>query len=172
MKTFVCDIEQDIPDLTGHPQAVFDYAVRHFRTQREACTGYDEQADDFVCKYRDCPTGPTLCCIVGAFIPDDRYDPTIEQFGVHDLQVSTDSKIYSEMTDELKASLRKFRLAVFGTTDWDPKQIDVISLLRSLQAVHDDIFRFDEEDLHETEFNLKALAEKYQLHYTPPEEAA
>ncbi|MHC2249971.1 hypothetical protein [Bradyrhizobium elkanii] len=57
-------------DKTPTAQQVFDAACAFFASSAGPSTGLDD-----ICLYRD-PTG--RCCVAGNFIPDDKYDPRMD----------------------------------------------------------------------------------------------
>lgn len=59
-------------------QQVFDHIAWHMLKQGERCT----RGNSRECVYRD---GEGRACAVGAIIPDEVYDPAMEQRGICDL---------------------------------------------------------------------------------------
>jgi hypothetical protein len=124
-------------------QEVFDTVVTHLRNQK-----VKSMNDEGECLYRG-PNG--LMCAVGCLIPDDQYDPNMENNPI-DVLLNTDL-----LQGDLRKTLTRFK-----------------SLLNKLQILHDDEAPWtnkghetDEERLIRWEKGFKSIASKHKLVYTP-----
>lgn len=122
-------------------QETFDFVVGKIREQGCASMG-----DNKSCLYRG-PNGTK--CAAGHVIPDDKYDPIMENCTVAKNE-------FTGMNEGVKL-IRKVLLE----TGHD------LQILRGLQFCHDESSRF-ENFLERFEREAKSLAETYELQYTPP----
>lgn len=110
-------------------QEFFDKTIRHFVTQ-----GYQSTGLEGICLYRD-PNGGS--CAAGCHIPDDLYDPAMEENAIHAV-LSTYPKLRNYIPDEYLAS--------------------------ALQDIHDDRLNWDCPK--HMVINLQEIAEEYGLNTT------
>jgi hypothetical protein len=59
-------------------QEVYDFVVRHLRTQKKRSVMKESSIETETCAYRS-PEG--LMCAAGCLIPDERYSPSFEGLG-------------------------------------------------------------------------------------------
>lgn len=110
-------------------QDLFDTVADHLLTQREACT----EAGD--CVYRG-PNG--LKCAIGALIPDDKYDETLEG-------------------DPGSEALRRIGHPLCDTAENPNRDTVFMNLVDELQRIH------DEEDPAKWMDYLYSLGDTYNL---------
>ncbi len=94
-------------------QEVFDKVSKHLLTQKERAVIYKNGVRFFKCVYK-APNG--FKCAIGCLIPDELYDPEIENEDVHN------------MTGLLNTVMK----TALGDIDYDDRQF-----LGSLQWIHD-----------------------------------
>lgn len=120
-------------------QEIFDKVLAHLRAQGKQSTAGG------VCAYRS-PEGNM--CAVGCLIPDELYDPIIEDVGVGwlDNKEAPGGRVLDSIIDTLGIS-------------------EHVGLLRNLQRAHD--FPL-ENSLGLWEMCMETIAKDFGLHYTPP----
>lgn len=120
----------------GSPQEIFDSACKHIMTQRRMAGTIENNMP--TCKYR-MPDGTK--CIVGAFIPDNLYDPGMEHAG------------------SIGAVLFGISEGVFSDKlSWMELYQDI---LFDLQSLHDSISTWEKESAMRD--GLDGIAERYGL---------
>lgn len=130
-------------------QTAFDAVVSHARKQRVRAVTDTGQ----FCRYR---TEEGLRCFIGALIPDEVYEKSMEGIGV-DAFLGNKEGIGFDNHDVM---------ALFAGTD--------IDLLYRLQRIHDVGMNGMHADLipKEWEREFSFLAERFNLEYTPPGDEA
>lgn len=144
--------EYNPPNLdTASLQNIFDYICGFLRTQGEKSgvmvlkTRPNEQtAQIFECRYRyEKLTGQILRCAAGCCLPEDRYNPSMENIGVDAPEIAKrffGNKFYKQ-DDDLKKKL---------------------NLLLRMQAIH------DLQEIADWESYFQNAAEYFNLSYKAP----
>lgn len=135
--------------MTG--QEIFDSVLAHLRKQGKASVN---DVDDMeLCQYRG-PDGTS--CAVGCLIPDELYDPLIEN--VSSIQIMEGHLPYGRERDGPKLLPIMARIA-------DHLGAEHLPLLSRLQTAHDTYLA--DNGLLVWEAAMSRIAADFALHYTP-----
>jgi len=142
-------------------QQAFDAALFGIRKQ-----GYTRSVDDrtLVCMYRH-PKDSSIRCAAGHIIPDDVYDPLVENSTIRQI-------LGDNLCEELDTHAPPRNLPITG---WLRRQVKGglnIRLLSELQHAHDETLDASDTEnrfsrgIDAFEAEMARIAREYNLHYT------
>lgn len=129
-------------------QEIFDAVLAHLRKQGKA-----SMSDPASCRYRG-PGGTS--CAVGCLIPDELYDPLIEN--VSSTQIFKGYRPYGRESDWPKLRPIMDRLSKHLGAENEP-------LLDALQRAHDS--ELVAQGLPAWEYRMRVIARDFRLEYKP-----
>lgn len=127
----------------GNPQQLFDDVVNHLRKQGCKASGKNLYGDISTCLYRG--DNGTKCAI-GGIIPDELYNPILENRTCHSIMYPTD------LSDDKKPLCLQVGNLIGLSNE---------SLADRLQVIH------DADNVEDWEEGFKKVADEYHLVYTP-----
>lgn len=162
----------DANEQKQNEQKVFDRVLNHLRTQGKASSN---AAGDCLYRYSESNTGKTLSCAIGCLIPDEAYNPKIEQALADSFRIAA-----AQIDDEIIEDISPTRYLAHRRVGKELNKLGVsYDFLSMLQDIHDNAAGVSTRAfqtltpgqlfLAAIEKDFSEMAIRQGLTYTPPQ---